>query len=160
MTDGDAGDDGVFAFFSNYLESNVQVRIEDGHVREVTFPETPSDGAEGTHPLLDRIERYLTGTVRDDFDDVHVSIDVPPEMAGVLDAVRAIPYGHALSVAELLRETDGLDSTDEAHHDRVREALDANPAPLIIPDHRVRDGPSGAPPAIEQRLRSLERNVA
>ncbi|PSP51631.1 cysteine methyltransferase, partial [Halobacteriales archaeon QH_3_68_24] len=25
-----------------------------------------------------------------------------------------------------------------------------------IPDHRVRDAPSSAPPAVEQRLRSLE----
>ena len=31
-----------------------------------------------------------------------------------------------------------------------------DPAPLLIADHRVRDGPSAAPPEIEQRLRSLE----
>jgi methylated-DNA-[protein]-cysteine S-methyltransferase len=29
-------------------------------------------------------------------------------------------------------------------------------APIIITDHRVRDGPSAAPPAVEKRLRSVE----
>jgi methylated-DNA-[protein]-cysteine S-methyltransferase len=38
----------------------------------------------------------------------------------------------------------------------VREALAANPVPLLIPDHRVRDGPSGAPPPVEQKLRAVE----
>jgi methylated-DNA-[protein]-cysteine S-methyltransferase len=46
------------------------------------------------------------------------------------------------------------DSTDDLVS--VREALSENPAPLFVPDHRVRDGPSGAPGVVEQRLRSVE----
>lgn len=159
MADDTAGADGVFAFGSRYLETNVQVVIEDGSVTSVTFPDTPAAAAEDEHPLLERIESYLTGTVRDNFDDVPVTLDVPKRYAGVLEAIRSIPYGEARSVAELLRETTGLDPTNEADYELVREALDANPAPLIVPDHRVRDAPSGAEPAIEQRLRSLERIV-
>ena len=45
---------------------------------------------------------------------------------------------------------------EQEDQQQVREALAANPVPLLIPDHRVRDGPSGAPPEVEQRLRSLE----
>lgn len=159
MNDATDGGDGVFARPSRYLETYVQLVIEDGSVTEVTFPERPDESASEDHPLLDRIESYLTGTVRDDFDDVSVALDVPADIVAVLQAVRSIPYGEALSVAELLREHPEFDSTVESNHDLVREALDANPAPLVIPDHRVRDAPSGAPPPIEQRLRSLERIV-
>lgn len=159
MTDESGGGDGVFARESRYLETYVQIVVEDGHITSVTFPELPDESATEEHPMLERIEAYLSGTVKDDFDDIQVAPDVSNDIAGVLAAVRAIPYGTALSVAELLRETQGLDPTLDSDHDLVREALDANPTPLVIPDHRVRDAPSGAPPAIEQRLRSLERIV-
>lgn len=159
MTDGPAVADGVFARKSRFLETYVQIEVEDGHITTVTFPERPDEAASEEHPMIERVEAYLTGTVKDDFDDIRVAPDVSSEIAGVLEAVRTIPYGKALSVAELLRETKGLDPTLDSDHDLVREALDANPTPLVIPDHRVRDAPSGAPPAIEQRLRSLERIV-
>ena len=159
MTDEPAGDDGVFARESRYLETYVQIVVEDGHITEVTFPERPDESAGEKHPMLDRIEKYLTGTVKDNFDDVPVAPDVSDDIAEVLEAVRTIPYGTALSCAELLRENKGLDPTLASDHDLVRVALDANPTPLVIPDHRIRDAPSGAPPAIEQRLRSLERIV-
>jgi methylated-DNA-[protein]-cysteine S-methyltransferase len=50
----------------------------------------------------------------------------------------------------------GLDDENEADVTTVRTALDANPVPVVVPDHRIRDGPSSAPPRVEQRLRSLE----
>jgi methylated-DNA-[protein]-cysteine S-methyltransferase len=52
--------------------------------------------------------------------------------------------------------TSGIDHTDDEDLNLVRTALDENPAPLLIPDHRVRDGPSAAPAPVEQKLRSLE----
>jgi len=52
--------------------------------------------------------------------------------------------------------TEGLGADDQDDQQQVREALAANPVPLLIPDHRVRDGPSGAPPAVEQKLRVVE----
>ena len=52
--------------------------------------------------------------------------------------------------------TSGLDPTSKDDRDLVRTALAENPVALLVPDHRVRDGPSGAPPIVEQRLRSIE----
>jgi methylated-DNA-[protein]-cysteine S-methyltransferase len=51
----------------------------------------------------------------------------------------------------------GLNDEDDEDLRLLRTALAENPAPLLIPDHRVRDGPSGAPASVEQRLRSLEQ---
>lgn len=56
----------------------------------------------------------------------------------------------------LVAMTPGLDPDDEDAADRVRRVLAANPAPLLVPDHRVRDGPSAIDPEVEQRLRNLE----
>lgn len=151
--------DGVFARHFPYLDACVQLVVEDGLVVSVSFPEQPDEGADEAHPLLERIGDYLAGTSSDDFDDVPVAIEGPDDMAAVLNAVRAIPYGEARTIEELLAPISTLDGDDEADLARVREILDANGTPLVIPDHRVRAAPSGAPPRIEQRLRSLERIV-
>ncbi|RDZ98709.1 cysteine methyltransferase, partial [Haloferax sp. Atlit-6N] len=37
-----------------------------------------------------------------------------------------------------------------------RTALAENPVPLFVPDHRVRDAPSGAPASVAERLREIE----
>jgi len=94
--------------------------------------------------------------VEDDFDDVAVALTVPTDQRAVLDAVREVPYGSQVTVERLARRVPDLDADDEDDRDRVRAALDGNPLPLVIPDHRVRDAPSAAPPKVEQRLRSLE----
>jgi methylated-DNA-[protein]-cysteine S-methyltransferase len=81
---------------------------------------------------------------------------MPTDRRDVLQAVRDVSYGEQLSVAELAGMTPGLDSDEDGDRQIVRTALAENPAPLLIPDHRVRDGPSAAPPAVEKRLRSVE----
>ena len=145
---------GIYAREFVYLERFVQVGVASGRVISVTFPRAPEDaGAE--HELLDRIERYVEGA-RDDFDDVAVALTVPTDRRDVLEALRGIPYGEQVSVEQLATMVTGLDPEDDADLDLVREALADNPAPLFIPDHRVRDGPSAAPPEVEQKLRSLE----
>ena len=90
-----------------------------------------------------------------DFGDVEVGLTVPTDHRRVLEAVREIPYGEQGSVAQVARMA-GLDPDDEDSQRTVREALAENPVPLLVPDHRVRDGPSGAPPDVEQQLRSIE----
>ena len=146
---------GIYARESDYLGRYVQVGIAGEKVVSVSFPATADDEAGPDHPLLDRIERYLEGAV-DGFADVEVALTVPTDQRGVLEALRAIPYGEQVSVDRLAARVPGLDPDDEADLDRVREALADNPVPLVIPDHRVRDGPSAAPPEVEQRLRSVE----
>lgn len=155
MDSADVDAPGIFAVESAYLDRSVQIGVAGGKVLSVSFPQTPDDEAGTDHPLLDRIERYLEGA-RDDFDDVDVGLTMATDHRGVLEALRRVPYGEQVSVERLTAMTPDLDPDDEADRELVRTALAENPIPLVIPDHRVRDGPSAAPPAVEQKLRSLE----
>jgi len=151
---GDSEAAGIYARESAYLDRFVQVGYAGGRVLSVSFPAAPEDH-ETEHPILDRIEAYLEGE-RETFRDVDVALSaaLPTERRDVLLAVREVPYGEQVSCGELARMTPGLDPDDDLQ--LVRTALAENPAPLLVPDHRVRDGPSAAPPEVEQRLRSLE----
>ncbi|QLH82630.1 MGMT family protein [Halosimplex pelagicum] len=146
---------GIYARESSYLDRHVQFGEAQGRVLSLSFPSTPDDEAVSDHQLLDRIEEYLTGG-EDDFADVTVALTVPTDRRAVLEAVREIPYGEQVGVAQLVRMTPDGDPDDEEDVRTARSALADNPAPLLIPDHRVRDGPSAAPAEVEQRLRSLE----
>jgi len=146
---------GIYARESDYLDCVVQVGVAGDRVISVDFPATADADASPDHALLDRIEAYLEGEA-DDFADVTVALTVPTDRRGPLEAVRQIPYGEQASVEQVARMVPDLDPSDEADLGLVREALADNPAPLLIPDHRVRDGPSAAPPAVEQKLRALE----
>ncbi|WP_424019804.1 MGMT family protein [Halorientalis pallida] len=146
---------GIYARESAYLDRYVQVGIAQGRVISVSFPESPDEGAEDDHDLLDRIGAYFDG-VEESFEDVQVALTVPTDQRKVLEAVREIPYGQDSSVAQLARMTPGLDDESDDDIRAVREALTENPAPLLIPDHRVRDGPGATPPAVVDKLRSVE----
>lgn len=146
---------GIYAHESAYLDRYVQVGIAQGRVISVSFPQTPDEGAEDEHTVLDRIGAYLDG-VEETFEDVQVALTVPTDQRQVLEAVREIPYGQGTSVDRLTRMTPGLDGESDGDLRAVREALTENPAPLLIPDHRVRDGPGGTPPGIVDKLRSIE----
>lgn len=146
---------GIYARESEYLDRYVQVGIASGRVISASFPESAEEGADSEHELLDRIFAYLEG-VEEAFTDVEVALTVPTDQRRVLETVRGIPYGEQVSVEQLARVTAGFDPEDDADLDSVRAALAANPAPLLIPDHRIRDGPSAAPPDVEQKLRAVE----
>ena len=146
---------GIYARESPRLDRCVQVGIASGRVVSVSFPGSLAREAEPDHDLLDRVFEYLDG-VAEDFDDVECALTVPTDRRAVLEAVREVPYGSQVTVERLARRVPDLDADDEADRDRVRSALDENPIPLVIPDHRVRDAPSAAPSKVEQRLRSLE----
>lgn len=146
---------GIFARESGYLDRFVQLGVAGGKLLSVSFPAAADDNATDDHPLLDRIERYLEGA-RDDFANVEVGLTVPTDHRRVLEALREVPYGEQVTVERLTAMTATLDPEDEADREQVRTALAENPMPLVIPDHRVRDGPSTAPPEVEQRLRSVE----
>lgn len=148
-------DAGIYAREAPFLDRHVQLGIAGDRVLAVSFPQTPEDDAGSEHPLLDRIEDYLDGDP-DDFDDVVVALTVPTDRRSVLETVRDVPYGEEIDVEQLTRMTPGLDADEESDQRLVRTALEENPAPLFIPDHRVRDGPSGAPAPVVQRLRKVE----
>lgn len=146
---------GIYARQSPYLDRYVQIGAASARVLSVSFPATPDEDADEAHPLLDRMEAYLQGET-DDFTDVDVAMTMPTDHKSVLESVRTIPFGESVTVDALTRMITGLDHDSEDDTTLVRTALDENPAPLVIPDHRVSDGPSAAPPSVEQRLRSLE----
>ncbi|GAA0661310.1 MGMT family protein [Natronoarchaeum mannanilyticum] len=152
----DADDAGIYARDSEYLDRSIQLGVASSKVLRVTFPESPDADAATDHPLLDRIDDYLTGVEEEDFADVQVALTVPTDQRKVLESVRDVPYGESVTVAAIARMTPSLNDDDEEALTLVRTALAENPAPLVIPDHRVSDGPSAAPPAVEQRLRSIE----
>lgn len=146
---------GIYARHVPALDRCVQIGVAQGRVLSVDFPDTPQDGSETGHALLDRIESYLDGE-RDDFADVTVALTLPTDRRRVLEAVREIPYGESATVDQLLRMTAGLDDEDESDRRTVTEALAANPAPILVPDHRVRDGPNAAPGDVTDRCRRIE----
>jgi methylated-DNA-[protein]-cysteine S-methyltransferase len=152
----EATDAGIYARESPYLGRYVQIGAASGRVLRVTFPETPEPDADADHPVLDRIFEYLEGLEEVAFDDVQVALTMPTDQRAVLERVREIPYGDQVDVRTLARLTPELDPDENEDQNLVRTALDNNPAPILIPDHRVRDGPSAAPPPVEQKLRSLE----
>jgi methylated-DNA-[protein]-cysteine S-methyltransferase len=150
-----AATSGIHARESDYLERCVQIGVAGAKVVSVSFTRTPDEDAMPEHPLLDRISHYLGGETVD-FADVEIGLTVPTDERSVLQAVRQIPYGEQVAVETLTGMVPDLDADAAADQELVRRALAENPVPLVVPDHRVRDGPSGAPPEIEQRLRSLE----
>ncbi|MEF8814155.1 MAG: MGMT family protein [Halovenus sp.] len=148
-------DAGIYARHSDFLDRHVQVGLAQGRVISLSFPTTPADEAQSELPLLDRLAAYLDGE-RDDFEDVTVAMTMPTPHRKVLEKVREIPYGEEATVEQVTRMVPDRDPDDDDDLGTVREALAENPVPLLLPDHRVRDGPSGAPPSVEQKLRVVE----
>lgn len=146
---------GIYARESPILDRYVQFGAAGEKVIQLSFPETPDGDADDEHALLDRIDAYLE-EAEDDFSDVEVGLTVPTDHRSVLESVREVPYGEQATVDQIARMAAGIDHEDDESQRTIREALADNPAPLVIPDHRVRDGPSAAPPDVIQTLRSIE----
>lgn len=145
------GMSGIYARYVDALDRYVQVGQAGEKLVSVSFPRESDEAAD--HPLLDRIAAYLDGA-EDDFADVDIGLTVPTRQRAVLEALRNVPYGEEVSVDLLARMSPGVDH--EADLDVVREALRSNPMPLVVPDHRVLDGPSAAPDDVRDALRRLE----
>ncbi|WP_284014549.1 MGMT family protein [Halobaculum litoreum] len=156
-TNGDAtpGDTGVFGREYPAIDAAVELGTASGRLISVSFPDSVAADAAGDHDLLDRIAAYLAGA-EDDFADVPVAITVPTVQRDVLESVRTVPYGDPADLELVVRMTAGLDHEDEADLATAREALRANPIPIVVPDHRVRDAEGATPPAVAARLREIE----
>jgi methylated-DNA-[protein]-cysteine S-methyltransferase len=150
-----SADAGIFGRELPSLDRYVQFGEAQDRIISVSFPREPDEAATGEHALLDRIAAYLEGEA-EEFADVVVALTVPTEQRRVLETVQDVPYGEQVDCGRLANMVPGLSSDDSEDVETIRTALAANPAPLLIPDHRVRDGPSGAPPEVEQRLRAVE----
>jgi methylated-DNA-[protein]-cysteine S-methyltransferase len=145
---------GIYARESPVLDRVVQLGIASGRVISVSFPEAVPADADPEHPLLDRVFAYLDGE-EDTFSDVEVAITVPTEQRQALEAARNVPYGETITV-ERLTTIAGLDADAEEDRLTVRTALQENPIPIFVPDHRIRDASGATPGEVAKTLRELE----
>lgn len=154
-TDAGVGDTGVFGREYDAIDRAVELGTASGRLISVTLPETLSADAAADHALLDRLQEYLDGA-EDDFADVEIALTVPTDQRSVLESVRNVPYGESVDLARIARMTAGLDHEEEADLRVAREALRANPLPIVVPDHRVRDAAGATPEETAARLREIE----
>lgn len=145
---------GIYARKSPVLDCAVQLGVASGRVISVSFPEAVPTDAEVEHPLLDRLFGYLDGA-EDTFSDVEVAITVPTEQRKPLEAARNVPPGETIT-AERLTTIAGMNGDDEEDRLSVRSALQENPIPIFVPDHRIRDVPGATPGKVAKLLRELE----
>ena len=149
---------GVYSRELPALDRYVQVGLAQGRVLSVEFPveSGPDAITDQTAELLDRIEAYFAGS-REEFDDVPVALTMQTDHRRILETVQTLPYGESTTVEAVARMTPGVDPAgDTDPTGLVRDALTANPAPVLVPDHRVVDGPSVAPAAVVRACRSVE----
>lgn len=146
---------GIYAREIPQLGRYVQFGIAGDRVISVSFPESPDEDAENEHDILDQVAMYFEGE-RVELDTIPVGLTVPTDQRTVLETLRSVPYGEDISVEQLARMTPGLDPEETDDINLVRDTLSNNPLALLVPDHRVGDGPSGAPHAVEQKMRALE----
>ncbi|MGM0447452.1 MAG: MGMT family protein [Methanobacteriota archaeon] len=149
-----AGTSGVFAREFDEIGRTFQVGFAGGRVISVSFPAEPPADADGDHDLLDRVDAYLGGE-RDEFAEVALGLTVPTDQREVLEALRSLPYGEEVSVSRLARLA-GFDPDDPDDVATVTGALDDNPIPVLLPDHRVSGGPYATPGDIRSALRHVE----
>lgn len=154
----DAGIDaeaaGIYARRIDPLDTVCQLGIAGAKVVGVSFPdELPADA--GTdHEYLDRLEEYAAGE-EGRIADIPVALTVPTDYRAVLEALRSVPPGRTITTEQLARMAD-LDPDEQGTERTVRDALRENPAPIFVPDHRVRDARGATPSSIAAALRRLE----
>lgn len=150
---------GIEHRWSEYLDTYVQVGVAGGRVVSVSFVDEPApesdEAAEGEgNDSLEAVFEYLEG-------ETHATPDVPYALtvSGVerrsLERTRDLPYGTTLTYDEFAA------SVGEDDVERVREALHANPVPIILPSHRVvaEEGIGGfaGPRRVKELLLELEQ---
>jgi len=105
--------------------------------------------------INDDLMRYLSGR-RVDFSKYRVDLQhLTPFQQAVLNEARKVPYGETITYSQLAERVDHPGATRA-----VGNALAKNPAPPIIPCHRIvaKNGPGGFSfgPKVKERLLSLE----
>lgn len=145
---------GIFARRFDPLDSVVQLGVASGRVIDVSFPDSVPADAETDHELLEAVDRYLDGDVAP-VENADIGLTVPTDQRAVLEALDSVSAGTTVTVSRLARLA-GLDPSDDADLETVRDALRENPIPIFLPDHRVRDGQGATPPGIAAALRRLE----
>lgn len=119
------------ARFSEALGLYVTLTLRGDAITSVGLRREAPEGAAPEHPYLARILAHLSSG-KDDLADLPVDLEVSPFERRVLDAMRAIPPGEVVTYGELARRL-GVPGGARA----VGNACAHNPAPLVVPCHRV-----------------------
>ena len=145
---------GLFAAESTYLDRWVQIGVASGKVIRLSFHrQTP--GGSPDHPLLERLIAYLDEGHQDDFGTVEIGLTVPTQERAVYEAVREIPFGTSTNLAAIAERIPTLDDGEESST-AVANALETNPIPVLVPDHRVDHAQSGYDNTVRSLLRERE----
>ncbi|KAB1189138.1 MULTISPECIES: MGMT family protein [Haloferax] len=145
---------GIYARKSPALGRVVQVGVVSGKLISVSFPDSLPEDAEPDNAYLDTILDAIEGGDVD-LAAIPTGLTVPTDQRAVLEAVQNVPRGETVDLGVLVRMA-GLDPEDDESKQLARQALAANPIPVVIPDHRIRDGPSAAPDDVADALRRAE----
>ena len=147
---------GIYAQRFDELDTVIQLGVASGQVIDVSFPDTAPDDAATDHEVFTLINDYLDGD-RLALTDVEIALTVPTDHRQVLDALQNVSAGNTVTVSRLARLA-GMDEDSEENQAAIRDALQANPVPLLIPDHRVHDAQGATPSDVAATLRDLEDN--
>lgn len=147
---------GIYAQRFDELDTVIQLGVASGQVIDVSFPDTAPDDATTDHEVFTLINDYLDGD-RLALTDVEIALTVPTDHRQVLDALQNVSAGNTVTVSRLARLA-GIDEDSEEDQAAIRDALQANPVPLLIPDHRVHDAQGATPSDVAATLRDLEDN--
>ena len=147
---------GIYAQRFDKLDAVIQLGVASGQVIDVSFPDTAPDDATTDHEVFTLINDYLDGD-RLALTDVEIALTVPTDHRQVLDALQNVSAGNTVTVSRLARLA-GMDEDSEKDQAAIRDALQANPVPLLIPDHRVHDAQGATPSDVAATLRDLEDN--
>lgn len=147
---------GIYAQRFDELDTVIQLGVASGQVIDVSFPDTAPDDATTDHEVFTLINDYLDGD-RLALTDVEIALTVPTDHRQVLDALQNVSAGNTVTVSRLARLA-GMDEDSEKDQAAIRDALQANPVPLLIPDHRVHDAQGATPSDVAATLRNLEDN--
>lgn len=110
----------------------VNVLITDGKIHRVEFSDEPVEErfeSKTARKLKRDLRRYFKGR-KIDFKSYEIDLKVTDFARSVLELVREIPYGKIMTYGEIARF---LKTSPRS----VGRVLKLNPAPVIIPCHRV-----------------------
>lgn len=148
---------GVAVSDHGVLRIELDLADPEGFVQEMAQQEDLSlvEDRSLTAPVVDQIRAYLAGDLRE-FDVVLDWRGVTEFQRRVLEATRRIPYGETRSYGQV---AEGIGSPRAAR--AVGQAERANPAPVVVPCHRVigADGSLrgyGGPGGVDRKKRLLE----
>lgn len=146
---------GIFTRELPELGYTVELGLAGEKLISVSFRGSTESDSTDTHPLLDRFAAYAAGEC-EEFDDVDVGLTVPQTQRSVLETLRSVPYGESIGFDRLVSMAPGVDPDDEAAVEAARTAVRENPTPVVIPTHRVVNGPTQLPAALTEQLRTIE----